>query len=293
MIRKKYLIAAMIMSALISPFVFYSSAQKPWSSSAASGSLVQEFIYPVEYLWHSSLRQLGDVWELYFDLRDAAKENKRLRQDLAVLQSRIMDYENQVEESTRLRRLLGFVDRNRQKMLVGEVVGSHDARPFKSMRVSRGQLDGVEVGMPVIAAEGVVGRVLRTGLKFSDVQVMADSNFSLDVLVERTRTRGVLQGIAVNRCRLQLHRRADIKIGDTLITSGMIGSFPKGLEVGKVVKIAYETDNISQVVTVEPWVDYRQLEEVIVIKNTDKELRKIVQAAGNGWIEQTVGKIGG
>jgi rod shape-determining protein MreC len=201
MLRKKYLIAAMIISALISPFVFYSSAQKPWSSSGMSVSLIQEFIYPIEFLWHATIQKVANTWEVYFDLRDTAKENKRLRLELGLLQSRIMDYENQVDESTRLRKILGFVDRYRQKVLVGEVVGSQDGRPFKSIRISRGQLDGIETGMPVIAAEGIVGRILRTGLKFSDVQVLEDSNFSLDVLVERTRTRGVLQGIAVNRCR--------------------------------------------------------------------------------------------
>jgi rod shape-determining protein MreC len=293
MLRKKYLIAAMLISALISPFVFYSSSQKPWSSSGPSVSILQEFLYPVEYLWHGTIRKTVDIWSFYFDLRDTAKENKRLRQELGLLQSRIMDYENHVDEAARRRKILGFVERSKQPVLVAEVVGTQDGRPFKSLRISRGQLDGLEAGLPVIGADGIIGRVLRTGLKYADVQVLEDTNFSLDVLVERTRTRGVLQGVATNRCHLQLHRRADIKIGDSIITSGIVGGFPKGLRVGKVVKIAYETDNISQVVSVEPWVDYRQLEEVIVLRNSDRELRKIVEAAGKEWLDKTVGKTGG
>ncbi|MEZ4741723.1 MAG: rod shape-determining protein MreC [Bdellovibrionota bacterium] len=290
MFSRQNLIVAMAISALIAPFIFYSSSRTPWISKSPGGSLWQELLYPVEYTWHQTSTGITNFWQHYIELSQTAKENDILRKKLARLQIRIMDYEHQVNEAKRLRKLLGFYEQKPHPLIAAEVVGSYANSRFKTLRVTRGSLDGISIGMPVIAADGIIGRVIRTGLKFADVQLLEDSNFHLDVLLERTRVRGVLQGIANNRCRLLLHRRADIRIGDTIITSGIISGFPKGLRVGRVTKINYESDRISQVVTVEPWVDYRRQEEVLIIKTSDKEFRKIIETAGKDWIDKTVGK---
>ena len=80
----------------------------------------------------------------------------------------------------------------------------------------------------------------------------------------------------------------EIRIGDTIITSGILGGFPKGLPVGRVMRISYESDNVTQIITVEPWVDYRRVEEVFVIEQPDKELKKILDTAGRGWLEKSI-----
>ena len=78
----------------------------------------------------------------------------------------------------------------------------------------------------------------------------------------------------------------DVKIGDTVITSGIVGGFPKGLPVGRVTKVSYETNELSQIVMIEPWADYRKLEEVLIIKNDDKFMNIILETAGSGWLEK-------
>jgi rod shape-determining protein MreC len=147
--------------------------------------------------------------------------------------------------------------------------------------------------MPVVAADGIVGKVIRTGMHFSDVQLLVDSDFHLDVLLQRTRVRGVLSGAARTHCTLQLSKRVEIRIGDTLITSGIVGGFPKGLPVGRVMRITYESDNVAQTIDVEPWIDHRRVEEVMVIFSQDKELEKIVETAGPEWLDKAVGKAQG
>jgi len=231
-------------------------------------------------------------WQTYVDLSDAADENQRLRTQLAGMQTRIMDYEEQVLENDRLRKLLGFSSRSEKRLIAAEVIGHNDLSQFESIRITRGRSDGVRVGMPVVAADGVVGKVIRTGEHLSDVQLLVDPDFHIDVLLQRTRVRGVLSGAARTQCTLQLHKRVEMRIGDTLITSGIVGGFPKGLPVGRVMRITYETENVAQSITVEPWVDHRRLEEVMVIYNRDPELEKIAETAGPEWIERALSRGG-
>jgi rod shape-determining protein MreC len=163
------------------------------------------------------------------------------------------------------------------------------ARPFHSIRANRGAADGISPGFPVITPEGVVGRVLRAGRHHADIQIITDGDFALDVLLQRSRVRGVLHGYAGDRCRLQLHRQAEIRIGDTIITSGIVGSFPKGLPVGRVIGISYETDNVTQVVTVEPWVQFPRLETIAIIERGDRDIERIKSIGGPAWIDDAIG----
>lgn len=287
---KKLLIIALLVSAVISPFVFFSSPLRPWESPNPGVTLLQSALYPAERAWHGVASSVREAWRGYIDLRGAAGENQKLRSQLAGLQARIMDYEEQLLENDRLRRLLGFAGRAEHPLVAAEVLGHGQHAAFQSIRITRGSSDGVRVGMPVVAADGIVGKVIRVGPMFADVQLLVDSDFRLDALLQRTRVRGVLSGAARTHCTLSLNRRVDIRIGDTVITSGIVGGFPKGLPIGRVMRITYESDNVAQTITVEPWVDPRRLEEVMVILNADKELEKIVETAGPEWLDGAVGK---
>lgn len=277
-----------MISSLLSPFVFFASSMQPWNSSSSFGLLFQELVYPFEYTWDISSEFVVDTWSHYIALSDTAKENSSLNSELTVLKSKLLDYEEKVHEISRLRKLLGFVQHYEQNHIVAEVIGSNYNTSFRALRINKGQWDGVKVGMPVVTAGGVVGRIIRAGKKFADVHILVDSNFNIDILLQRTRVRGVLKGFG-NHSILTLNRRAEIRIGDTVITSGIIGGFPKGLAVGKVVKISYESDNISQSIKVEPWVDFDRVEEIVVLETQDPEIQKIIESAGKDWFEEQLG----
>ena len=288
---RRLLATALLLSALLAPFVLFSTKLNPWRSSDTPGMVVvamQNALYPVERLFDLSVKSLSRLWYTYVDLSDAARENRQLKTQLDAMKTRIMDYDEQLLENDRLRRLIGFAGRSERRLIAAEVIGHNDTSRFESLRIGRGRRDGVRVGMPVVAADGVVGKVIRTGEAFSDIQLLVDPDFHIDVLLQRTRVRGVLAGASHSQCTLQLHKRIEIRIGDTLITSGIVGSFPKGLPVGRVMRITYDTENVAQSVTVEPWIDHNRLEEVLVILTPDPELEKIAEAAGETWIEQAV-----
>ncbi len=204
------------------------------------------------------------------------------------MKSRLLSYDEQLLENERLRGLLDFSKKSERRLLAAEVIGHNTFGQFESLRIARGRHHGVNVGMPVVTADGVVGKIIRTGEFFSDVQLLVDSDFHLDVLLQRTRIRGVISGSERVECNLNLHRRVEIRIGDTIITSGIVGGFPKGLPVGKVKRISYDAENVAQHITIEPWIDHNRLEEVTIIFSPDPEVEKIVAAAGEDWINKNV-----
>jgi rod shape-determining protein MreC len=277
----------LILSVVLSPFFYFSSDLTPWKTSSLFSLALQQVYQPIELLWHNTTHTTSRVYTRYFNLVGAQRENETLRNRLAQLQTRVMDYEHQVNEVNRLRKLLDFSDNYKKEVLVAEVISSGSNSLFPALRINRGSIHDLTPGMPVLSANGVIGRIIRTGLNFSDVQLTSDSNFSVDIVIERTRVRGVVSGTKENQLRLELKRKMDIKIGDTVITSGIVGGFPKGLPVGRVVRIAYETDQLSQVVTIEPWADYKRLEEVLVIFNNDKQLNMILETAGSNWLKES------
>ncbi|MFK7873418.1 MAG: rod shape-determining protein MreC [Oligoflexales bacterium] len=272
------------------PLILFSSSMQPWTVEPVMGG-VQEFLYPMERLWHSTSSWVKSSIHHYVHLSKAAEENTDLKNKIRDLEAAMMDYSHQEQEANRLRKLLNFTQRQTSEALPAEVVNHSRNTPFLSLRISRGSQDSLDVGMPATTPQGIVGKVLRTGLYHSDILLLDDNNFYLDVLIERTRTRGVLKGISQNRCRLLLHRRSEVRIGDTIITSGLVGAFPKGLPVGRVIKISYESDNVSQMITIEPWVNPEALEELLILKAADPQVENIIEANNREWIHRITGKL--
>jgi rod shape-determining protein MreC len=295
MIQKRMRFWLLLFGVFIAPLMFFSTQLTPWGDGSGSrtATLVQDLSYPFAWVWHELSTGLDTAWQRYVSLSGKARENERLRSEVTALKARTLDYEERINEVNRLRSLAGFTQSLQDKFLAAEILTGQQSLPFRTIRISRGSTDGVKVGMPVIAANGAVGRIIRAGLKFADVQLLVDYDSNIDVLVQRNRIRGVLGGYANESCRLHLQRSTEVRIGDTLVTSGIVGSFPKGIPVGKVVRISFETDNVSQVIYVEPWIDHRRLDEVIVLLRDDPELGRIAEAGGGDWMDKSMNPSSG
>lgn len=260
---------------LILPFIFFSTNMNPWSKSKIF--FIQEIIYPFQYSYYVISNFIYSTWNNYINLHNAAIENTKLKNELSLLKAQLLDYVEKTEEIKSLKKILNFYNSYPHKLITADNISSLVVANFYSLRISKGYLDGVKIGMPVISKEGVVGKIIRTGLKFSDVQIITDINFSLDVLIQRNRIRAILSGSNEQDCIFYIHHNADIKIGDIIITSGFAGSFPKGLPVGRVKKISYSLNNVSQIVHVEPFVEYQKIEKVFIIIIDNLPLNKIVE----------------
>jgi rod shape-determining protein MreC len=93
----------------------------------------------------------------------------------------------------------------------------------------------------------------------------------VDALVQRTRARGVIKGESTDRCRLDyVLRKNDVRIGDTVVSSGLDGVYPKGLRIGRVSEVIEHGGDIFHEIIIAPFVDFENLEEVLVVLETQK-----------------------
>ena len=124
----------------------------------------------------------------------------------------------------------------------------------------------------MIVPEGIVGYVLNASDHDSKVLLIIDRNSSADALVQRTRARGLAQGIPGSLCRFDYAlRKLDIKIGDTVVTSGFDNIYPKGLRIGYISKVIRRNSGLFQDVELTPYADFTKLEEVMIILSPPRQ----------------------
>src|SRR5205085_4133416 len=120
--------------------------------------------------------------------------------------------------------------------VAARVLGTNPVPTLLSLRIDRGENDGIRRGMPVVTPEGVVGSIVRSTGNAADVLLVADPNSRLGARIERSRARGTAAG-AGEKQNLKLDnavRTEDVMEGDVVVTSGADGVYPPGLRVGKV-----------------------------------------------------------
>ena len=129
--------------------------------------------------------------------------------------------------------------------------------------------------MAVVTPLGVVGQVVSVTARSAKVLLLTDPNSGIDVLVQRTRTHGIVSGSLENGTVLKYVKRSeDIQVGDRLITSGLDGIFPKGVMVATVIKVRKQNLGLFQYIEVMPAVTSERAEEVIAVNADTKEASK-------------------
>jgi len=206
----------------------------------------------------------------YVLLVNTNQEYSNIMEENRKLLNTIHNYQEMEAENKRLRALLQFQDRIEDAKIVAQVIAKDVTSEFRSIRINKGAKAGIMKGMPVLTHEGVVGKVLRTTANYSDIIEMLDNLSSVDAIDQRSRARGVLEGATDFSCILKYALRTDdIQVGDTIVSSGLDGIYPKGMMLGTVLKVNKKNYGITQDVEVRPNVDFSKLEEVLVIMKPD------------------------
>ncbi|MGE5361040.1 MAG: rod shape-determining protein MreC [Bacteroidales bacterium] len=205
------------------------------------------------------------AWKDYVDLRRVRAENADLRRRNAELQVKLQRQHTAVEENARLQQLLELRSRTGLQAVGAAVIGGSVTPDFRTVTIDKGRADGMRGDLAVLAAAGVVGRVVTPSRGTSKVQLLVDRNAAIAGLVERSRAQGILVGTGEDVLRVEyLPATADVKVGDTVVSSGIDGIYPKGLIVGRVERVDRAGTGYKSIV-VRPAVDFGALEEVLVV----------------------------
>jgi rod shape-determining protein MreC len=227
---------------------------------------------PIQAVISWSLEQIASAFENYIYLWHTHQDNLALLDENRKLLNSIAGLREIQQENLRLRKLLNFEEKFNIQSVVARVIAKDVSTEFRSVRINRGEDSGVKRNMAVVTDEGIVGRVFRTTKNTSDIVTVVDLYSAVDAIVERSRARGVVEGLTDDICQLKYALRTDdIQPGDILISSGLGGIYPKGVAVGTVSKVNRKPYGITQEVEVRPSVDFSKLEEVLVVLNGETE----------------------
>ncbi|MBR3851707.1 MAG: rod shape-determining protein MreC [Fibrobacter sp.] len=208
------------------------------------------------------------------EFRSVAHENEMLKEENARLRQETYYASEALQELARLHTLVRFDDKWDYPIVTARVVGHNPGRFLTTLVINRGTSRGVKEDMPVFSMNGLVGKVSKATLTHSRVQLLVDPNLKLSVLERRTRVVGFLESVDGRTLSAMIPTHAGVKVGDTLITSGLGGIFPKGIPVGTVTQIRPSDLEVMQLMDVMPFQEFSSLEEVFVM---GKEPEWVVQ----------------
>jgi rod shape-determining protein MreC len=207
------------------------------------------------------------IWGDYIYLVDLKNGNDQLRKKVALLTEKNVSLREMSRENDRLKRYLRVVDGSADPLIVATVIGLDFTGWQKVISINKGEDDGVEKNMAVVAPDGAIGRVLKVYSNASQVLLVTDYSSSIDAVIQRSRVRGIVSGRGSDGLVLRfVANDGDVVKGDMVVTSGLSGIFPKGQIVGKVEKVKGGGRDFFKDVKLSSFVDFLRLEEVLIIK---------------------------
>ena len=205
------------------------------------------------------------AWNRYVWLRGVEAENADLRRQLDDMRVQYQERRALADRARLLEGLLTFRDRSNLQTVAAEIIASSASPDFRTLTIDKGTRQGLRPDMAVIAAAGVVGRIVVPSPGAAKVQLLTDRNAAAGALIERSRAQGVAIGGGDERLRLDyVSEAADVVVGDLVVTSGIDGIYPKGFTLGYVDTVEKNGPAYKRI-TIRPAVNFSSLETVLVV----------------------------
>ncbi len=231
--------------------------------------LVLSPIFAVQEWLTIRFQAFQDIFNAPTDLAILRQENSILEAEIARLQTQVINLQQQVTEVEILSALLDFARANPQNEYKAASVIFRDPKPFmKYIVINVGSDDGIFSGMPVVSAEGLVGRVVAVNANGARVELITDPGSSVNVLIQPADVDSVLQGSITSNLSLDLiPQEAEVQPGDLILTSGLGGIYPSNILIGQIASVRTEATALFKQAAVQSGVDFSRLEIVLVIIN--------------------------
>ena len=243
-----------------------STGVHPGDLAARPESAFLELIRPIDAAFTNLTSGFSSIVNDYVDLVHVRQENAHLRIQLAQVTSDRARLAELEAENRHLGELLDLKDVLGLKSVAANVIGSDATGLSHTLILASGESDGLLPGMAVLSNQGVVGKIIAVSPHASRVLLIDDHNSALDGLDQRSRARGIVAGMVDDGVILKYSDRSqDIRDGDTVVTSGLDGIFPRGLLVGTIKSVRREGPGLFLRVQIAPAVEFKRLEQVLIM----------------------------
>ena len=212
----------------------------------------------------SAIGGMQASWTDYVALQEVRRENDRLRDEVAQLRVRLQQERAMAQRSRTLEDLLQLRSQVELTTVSAAVIAGGASPDFRTITIDKGTANGLRADMAVLAPAGVVGRVITPTARAAKVQLLIDRNAAAGALVERSRAQGVALGTGGGLGLNYVSGTADVRVGDTVVTSGIDGIYPKGFVIGQIESVERGQGEFGTI-AVRPAVDFSSLEALLVV----------------------------
>ena len=273
LLKNKLTVTIIVLSVAFLGLITLTVSREDKGFESGAGSTLN----PVQKVAYGFNRGVKDFVDFFLNFSDVRDENKELKKENDKLKAEIDEYSKLKEENERLQKVLNFKDEKNNYDYIGtNIIGISGDSILNGYIVDRGKDDGIEKGMVVISADGLVGQVSSVGKNWAIVQCIVNENVKVAVMVDSTRENtGILQGYKDyfnnNLAKvLNLPIDSEVKEGDVIVTSGLGGYYPKEIKIGEVVSVEEDRGRVMKSAIVKPYVDFNKIEELFIVAPKDK-----------------------
>jgi len=204
----------------------------------------------------SSVMHFGNLGEENIALK---KENAKLKLELDLTKEYAI-------ENERLKKLLFFDHHWNYPIFLTQIIGHNPGPYVTTVVVNSGLADSILYGMPVFTTNGLVGKVSKVFSGHSMVQLLTDPNARTSVIAQRSRVLGMVFSRENGEMQIQVSSYEDMITGDTLVTSGLGGIYPKGIPVAVVKQLEKSNSEVLSNGSIELLQHIESLEEAFIIR---------------------------
>lgn len=254
------------------------SVQKDNMSLVENG--VGSVVNSVQGVFYKASNKIKESVSFIFNYKSIKEENESLKEENTRLKS--LDIQNEIlrKENDKLRSILNFTNSNNQYDYVGaDIIGIAGNNFLDGYIINKGEKDGIQKGMVAIEGDGLVGQVTSVGDNWSIVESLCNENVAVAGYVLSTEeSNGIVKGYKGNEDKFLaiiegLSLDSKVKVGDTILTSGLGGIYPKGVKIGEVLEIYEDKANVTKSAIISPSVEFGKLEQLVIV--VPKESRDV------------------
>ena len=207
------------------------------------------------------------------DVNTLRHKNLELEAENSGLQVQIIELQQQVTEAQLLSTLVDYERRHVDNQYIAASVIARDISPFMHfVIIDRGSDNGLRKGMPVITQQGLVGNITAVTAGAARVQLINDPGSSINSMIQQSGVEGVVNGKITGEIELNMvSKSATIQPGELVLTSGLGGNYPANIVIGQVITIRSDAYALFQSASIQPSVDFSQLDIVLIITNFQSE----------------------
>lgn len=265
--KKLFILTFLIICILIA--IFSVSRINPTFFEKSFGYIIT----PIQKAVSTSSVWLEKKIDLISKMKQIEEENKTLKLEIEIKEQEIKKLKQIELENKKLLALLETSSRyNEYSKITANIIAKDPGNWYENFIIDKGEKDGVQKNMVVIAQGGLVGKIEETGANYSKVSSIINGTYSVSGKTLRTDDEGFIKGDLSNKGQYKMEyidKEAEIKKGDEIITSHLSEIYPPGITIGYVNEVSLDKyNNLSKTAVIKPGVDFKHLEKVLIISNT-------------------------